>query len=165
MHSIIPGLLSSLLLFSIAHPSWSQQQGITQTTDLQHDAEFAQQNGRPILLMISQDHCPYCDLMKREVLHPMVLDEEYTNRIVMREILIDIGLEMTDFQGRQQTAKAFSHGYGVHLTPTLLFLDPQGNELADRIVGINTVEYFSFYLDAAIDQATEKMSGQTSLQP
>ena len=95
--------------------------------------------------------------MKREVLHPMELGGAYKNRILMREILIDMGLQITDFQGRMQDAAVFSHGYGVHLTPTLLFLDPPGNELVQRIVGINTVELFSFYLDAAVNEATEKM--------
>ncbi|MEN8179770.1 MAG: thioredoxin fold domain-containing protein [Pseudomonadota bacterium] len=162
MQSVIPGLLSSILLLSVSHLSWSQEhRSIPQTTNLQRDAELASQAGRPILLMVSQDHCTYCDLMKREVLHPMELGGDYKNRIVMREILIDMGLEITNFQGQRQDATEFFHGYGVRLTPTLLFLDPLGNELADRIVGINTVEFLNFYLDAAIDEATEKMPSRT----
>ncbi|MDJ0807162.1 MAG: thioredoxin fold domain-containing protein [Gammaproteobacteria bacterium] len=137
--------------------------GVPQTTSLQSDAEISRRTHRPILLMISQDHCPFCDLMKREVLQPMLLGGEYAELIIIREILIDRGLEIIDFQGATQDAAAFAQGYGVHLTPTLLFLDPQGNELVKRIVGINTVDYFSFYLEAAIDEATEQMS--TSSRP
>lgn len=161
MYRIILGLLGITLLFTHLNLCWSQEhKGIPVTSSLQQDAEIAKQDSKPILLMISQDHCPYCDLIKREVLHPMELSGDYKSRILMREILIDMSQTITNFQGREQDAAAFSHAYGVHLTPTLLFLDPQGNELAQRIIGINTVEMFSFYLDAAIDEATEKMQAQ-----
>ena len=161
MRRIILGLLGSALLFTQVNLSGAQQHsGIPVTSNLKQDAELANQTRKPILLMISQDHCPYCDLMKREVLAPMALGGDYKNTILMREILIDMGLPITNFQGQLQDAAEFSHGYGVHLTPTLLVLDPQGNELTQRIVGINTVELFSFYLDAAIEKATEKMQSQ-----
>ena len=43
------------------------------------------------------------------------------------------------------------------MTPTLLFLDPDGTEIVPRIVGVNTVEMFGFYLDRAIDAARERL--------
>ena len=79
----------------------------------------------------------------------------------MRELLIDKGLNITDFNGQQIEAKAFSDRYGVRLTPTLLFLDAKGHELTQRIVGVSTIEYFSFYLETAIDQAREKLKSDT----
>ena len=142
-------LLASLTLIPAAA---DESRGIPTTDDLQADARLAASSGRPILLMVSQAHCPYCDLMKREVLHPMTLGGDYLERILIREILIDSTAKIIDFQGRRSSAAAFARGYGANFTPTLLFLDPQGRELTERIVGINTVELFSFYLDAAIDK-------------
>ena len=118
---------------------------------------IAQQAGRPIVLMISREHCPYCELLKREVLQPRALHARYQNEIVLREVLIDQGLMLTNFQGRRQDAAEFSQAYGVRFTPTLLFLDPEGNELSERIVGVNTLELFNFYFESAIEEATNKI--------
>ena len=76
---------------------------------------------------------------------------------MMRETLIDPGVRINDFQGRSRSAADFARSYGVSLTPTLLFLDPQGKELTPRIVGVNTLEMFGLYLDAAIDEAHSRL--------
>jgi hypothetical protein len=98
--------------------------------------------------------------MKREILHPVAVEGEYGQRVILREMLIDRGMPIKDFQGKTQSAKTFSQGYGVHLTPTLLFLDPLGKELTEPIVGINTLELFGFYLDAAIEEAVKKLQSR-----
>ncbi len=123
------------------------------TTDLQKDGRLSIQRQLPILLMVSQDHCPFCDLMKQEILHPMLLSGEYEEKVIMREILIDLGQDVTNFKGQREDAAHLVHGYDVHLSPTLLFLNGEGTEVRKRMIGINTVEMFSFYLDAAIDEA------------
>ena len=71
----------------------------------------------------------------------------------MREILIDPGQRLKDFQGHSRQAAKLAGDYAVDLTPTLLFLDAGGRELTGRMVGINTLEMFSFYLDEAIAEA------------
>lgn len=147
-----------LLIAPILPVCSTENDGFALTRNLQQEAKLASRTHKPILLMISREHCPYCKLMKREILYPMSLDPEVTQRIILREMLIDPGMRIIDFHGERQDSAAFAHGYGVHLTPTLLFLDPQGNELTKRIVGINTIELFSFYLDAAIEEAIAKLS-------
>lgn len=79
------------------------------------------------------------------------------DQVIMREVLIDPGQSITNFQGQYLSTRKFASGYGVKLTPTLLFLDPEGSELTARIVGINTLEMYSFYLEAAIKEANQKM--------
>jgi hypothetical protein len=53
---------------------------------------------------------------------------------------------------------AFARRYGTEVTPTLLFLEGKGRELADRIVRISNIEYYGFYLDKAIASATKAMA-------
>ena len=43
----------------------------------------------PILLVVSQEDCPYCELLKREILEPMLVSGEYDGRVLIRELLID----------------------------------------------------------------------------
>jgi len=96
--------------------------------------------------------------MKEEVLEPMVLSGDYTARVLIRELRMDPGSYVTDFQGERLTAAAFSARYKTRVTPTLLFLDAQGQEAAERIVGINTVDYLLFYIEDAINKALNRQS-------
>ncbi|MEG7522605.1 MAG: thioredoxin fold domain-containing protein [Chromatiales bacterium] len=157
MRNLTIGCLAGFFLL-LSCPAFSTEEiRIPITTDLQQDGRLSIQRQLPILLMVSQDHCPFCDLMKQEILHPMLLSGEYEEKIIMREILIDLGQDVTNFEGQREDASHFVHGYDVHLSPTLLFLNGEGSEVRKRMIGINTVEMFSFYLDAAIDEAMAQL--------
>ncbi|MGD8910098.1 MAG: thioredoxin fold domain-containing protein [Chromatiales bacterium] len=130
---------------------------LPQAVDLQRLGDSAEQRRIPILLMISQYHCSFCELMKREVLNPMRISGDYTDRVLMRELLIDPGETVTNFDGHREAAESFSSRYQVQVTPTLLFLDGDGNEVAERILGINTIDYLLFYIEEAIETATKTM--------
>ncbi len=112
----------------------------------------------PILLLVSQSDCPYCELLKREILRPMLISGDYDGRVLIRELLIDSELPVRDFDGRAVVPDALAKRYRVRLTPTVLFLDDRGREVAERIVGINTVDFYAYYLDAAIDAAGARLA-------
>jgi len=155
---LFPMLLSTalVLFFSTSHAE-KNSLALNEATDLAVDGADSRQTGRPMLLLVSQEHCPYCVLIKNEILKPMILSGDYADRIIMREIFIDLGTDVRTFFGKTEDSADFAHGYGVYLTPTLLFLGPDGEELSKRIVGINTPEMFSFYVDEAIDDAIEEL--------
>jgi thioredoxin-related protein len=129
---------------------------IPRADNLSQMAELASRSGASILLLVSQYHCEYCDLMKREILNPMQLSGEYKDRVIMQEILIDPGEVVTNFAGKREATEEFADRYGVFVTPTLLFLDADGNEAAERILGINTIDYLPLYIDSAIEKAKLK---------
>ncbi|MCU7830232.1 MAG: thioredoxin fold domain-containing protein [Candidatus Thiodiazotropha sp. (ex Myrtea sp. 'scaly one' KF741663)] len=122
--------------------------------NLRELADKAKQQQSPIMLMFSQYHCEFCELMKTEVLDPMQLSGEYENQVVMREVMIDPGEMITNFQGKREAASIFADRYGVFVTPTLVFLDTNGKESAERILGINTIDFLLFYIEEAIETAT-----------
>lgn len=111
----------------------------------------------PILLVVSQADCPYCKLLKREILEPMLVSGEYDGRVLIRELLIDSERPVRDFEGRAVPPDQLARRYRARLTPTVLFLDYRGRELTERMVGINTVEFYGYYLDAAIDTARQRL--------
>jgi hypothetical protein len=57
-------------------------------------------------------------------------------------------------------SRDFAYGYDVELTPTLLFLDPNGEELTRRRVGVGNLEYYHYLLDQDIDRALLKLHQQ-----
>ena len=132
---------------------------ITETTNLAQLGADSGKTRRPILLLMSQEDCPFCIRLKHEILNPMVLSGDYDSRIIMRELMIDAISEPRGFDGYELDASIIASEYEVRVTPTMLFLGPDGKELTKRIVGINTVELFSFYVDQAIDKAVQKLNG------
>ena len=150
------GLLICLLFMPVNGPA--AQGNLQLVEDFQQLGNEARQRQIPILLMVSQYHCGFCERMREEVLGPMVLSGDYTSRVLIRELRMDPGSTVRDFQGERLTAAAFSARYKTRVTPTLLFLDAQGKEAAERIVGINTVDYLLFYIEDAINEALNNQS-------
>lgn len=149
-------IVTLLILLFISGSLQAEPGRIPRADDLSLTAELAGNTGVPILLLVSQYHCEYCDLMKREILNPMQLSGEYKEKVIILEIMIDLGEMVTNFAGKRETTEDFANRYGVFVTPTLLFLDAHGNEAAERILGINTIDYLSLYIDNAIENASLK---------
>ena len=153
MKTISNILLLTLILLSVSQTSAGlfEEEGveITEATNLALDAG----QRLPILLLVSREHCPFCVQIKRDILGPMIKGEDYKGRLLIRELYIDLGTSVIDFSGAKISSADFAHKLGVSLTPTLLFLGTNGEELAERLVGISTPEMFFFYVDEAVKQA------------
>ncbi len=154
-----------VILISISYTPFTAYSGtkyreIIETTDLAELSKISKETKRPILLLMSQEDCPFCVKLKHEILNPMVLSGDYDSRIIMRELMIDSMVEPRGFDGYELDASIIASEYGISVTPTMLFLGPDGKELTKRIVGINTVELFSFYVDQAIEKAVKKLHGE-----
>ena len=121
--------------------------------NLHQDGKQALARQLPILLAFSADDCSYCELLEEDFLQPMLLSGEYEDRIIIRKLILDNGSDVRDFNGQQTEATRLSDRYRVFVTPTILFVDGNGRELAERMVGINTPELFGGYLDACVETA------------
>ena len=110
-----------------------------------------------LVLMLHAEDCPYCALMENEILSPMITSGDYDERIFIRKLQIDDVRDVKDFDGKVVEPSDISNRYKTTLTPTLIFLDFQGNLKAETMVGINTVDYFGAYLDTEIDKLMENI--------
>jgi len=123
------------------------------TDDLHADAEQATRARLPLMLVFTGVVCSYCDLLEEEYIKPMLLGGEYTDKVIIRKLVVDNGSRVTGFSGQRIETADLAHEYGVFVTPTILFVDPDGYQLAERMVGINTIELFGGYLDQCIESA------------
>ncbi len=137
--------------------------GLQQTDDLKALGKRISDTRKPLLLMFSQHHCPFCKKLKSEVLEPMLKNPKYRQRIFMRELMIDFGSNLTDFKGKPTTGIDLFELYGMVVTPTIILVDGAGKEIAKRQTGVNTVEMYGWYLDKAIDEAVSRLT-HTALQ-
>ena len=111
----------------------------------------------PIVLLVSRSDCSYCMVIKDEVLNPMMKSREYDDQALIGELMRDAAGPLRWFDGEQGVRGELASRFEADVTPTLLFLGPDGAELAPRIRGINTVELFGFYVDRAIGTARTRM--------
>ena len=79
---------------------------------------------------MAAEDCPYCHLIEEKVLRPMIMSREYDDKILLRKINIDDSRSFQDFDGNLITNREFAKRYKVNLTPTVLFLDHTGSEIA-----------------------------------
>ena len=111
----------------------------------------------PIVLLVSRSDCSYCMVIKDEVLNPMMKSGEYDDHALIGELMLDAPAPLRWFDGEQGIRDELASRFEADVTPTLLFLGPDGAELAPRIRGINTPELFGFYVDRAIGTARTRM--------
>lgn len=120
------------------------------------DGQMARKKEIPILVMFSAPNCPYCELVKREVIEPMSELEEYENKVILRHIFYSSLEKITDFSGRHSNHSQFSFKYGTKFYPTLMLLDDHGNVLEKKI-GVILIETYWTELDTLIAQATKQL--------
>ena len=154
-------IATSLLLLSTTFLSHaSSAQTLQQEKDFGALAENMRENSKPLVLAFDAEHCHYCARLQADHLDPMLISDEYQH-VMIRSIDLDGGYDITDFDGQTVEASELSKRYKVRLTPTLLFLNADGEEIAKRMLGYNTPELYGAYLDRAIDRAVEKVKNNT----
>jgi thioredoxin-related protein len=132
------------------------QPSVADAGDLQRLGATVRAESTPLVLVIWAHDCPYCGVLEKQVLQPLLASGELDGRGLLRRIDLE-GELLRDFDGRQVSGWSFAGRYRARLTPTVLFLDAEGNELAERLVGINSVDFYPAYLDRAIDAAGARL--------
>lgn len=123
------------------------------------DAAAAARTGKPVVLYVSRSDCTFCRRFEQEVLAPLVKSARFADEVIYRELVMDAPGAITDLDGTAITRSQLAARYGVHVSPTLLFLDGNGAMLARPRVGYDGNEFFSFYLERAIAQAISRLRG------
>jgi thioredoxin-related protein len=130
--------------------------------DFEAEAKLARAKGLPILLMVGSETCTYCEFIDKHFLKPMIISGHYKDRVLIRKLYMDSLDNIRDFAGKPVGAEDFAARFRVKLTPTVLYLGPDGEELAPRMIGISSPDYYGAYLDEHIDAATEKLRRKRS---
>ena len=125
--------------------------------DLREAGRQAEQHCAPLMLEFSSAFCEYCDLLEREILNPTLLDQDYDQRVLMRRLMIDEDSTLRDFENHTTDAASIAGHYQVRVTPTVLFVDSQGEEIAERLIGISSLDFYGSYLDAALDNSRQRL--------
>jgi len=118
-------------------------------------ASQACQNQRVLTVLVARQDCPYCDKLKRQVLLPDLKSGQFDNQWLLGEFRIDEGESVIDFTGKRVPAPALAKQWRAELTPTVLFLNRRGEEIAPRITGLKLVDFYDDYLQRSLTQGLE----------
>ena len=128
------------------------ESALIEESDFQKLSQQMKKESLGLVLMFHAEHCHYCALMENDILSPLIKSKEYDKKVLIRKLQIDESRDIKDFEGKVVEPSDLSDKYEATLTPTLVFLDYNGKEKADKMIGINAVELFGAYLDAEIDK-------------
>lgn len=132
----------------------AQETALPRPSSLPAEAQAAAQRGEPLIVLVSLPGCPYCERIRRAYLLPMAA----AGGVVQ----IDVGSErpLIDFDGATRTHDAVTRARAARFTPTVLFLGPRGDELAERLIGAGVPDFYGAYLDQRIVTARSSLSRQ-----
>lgn len=141
-----------LLLMALAQPAQADE-NIAEAHDFHALQQEMQAKGLPLLLAFRADYCGFCKQLEAEYLQPMLTSGKYDTRILIRRFTLDNEESIVDFNGDKIDAEAFVARHDATLTPTVVFLDAEGKEVAERLLGYNSPDFYRAYLEEAIATA------------
>ncbi len=148
-----PGIAA--MIFLLTAPT--TQAGVPLAQDLGKTGHQAEQRCAPVLLEFAAEYCHFCALLEREILAPTLLDQDYASRVMMRKLMIDNSRALQDFDHHKTDAARIAGRYKVRVTPTVLFVDSHGKEIAKRLVGVASLDFYGGFLDAALHQSRNRL--------
>lgn len=108
--------------------------------------------GKVIMLEMSASYCGYCRTLEEEIIKPMLRSGDYAKNVLIRKLEIDSHHPVKGPQGEKTNPAELASRYDVFVTPTLIFLDADGKEVSERILGVNSLDYYGYYVDQSLDQ-------------
>ena len=125
--------------------------------DLSADARLAARGKVAVLVLFSQEGCPWCERVRREFLLPMQGNREYDAKVLMREIGTDSDAALVDFAGNKTTQAEFARRMRIKMVPTVMLFGKGGETLAEPLIGFQGSDYYGYYLDQGIDAALARI--------
>jgi len=116
--------------------------------------QAAAARGEPLVVMTTLAGCPYCDLVRNH--HLLPLRREGLVHAVQIDIR-DRTSNLQGFDGENTTPAEQARRWKARFAPTVLFLGPDGRELAERLVGVAVPDFYGEYLDARLATARKAL--------
>lgn len=155
---------TALPLFPVSAADELPPVTIIPARDLQADAQLAQQRGLPILLYFASDYCSYCRYVEESQIKPMLRNHDYDAKVMVRRVNLSNARELVFVNGKRLSADQLASLYQAPMTPTLVFINADGQEIAPRLVGVTSEDFYGGDLDNSIDTALQHLRTVASNQ-
>jgi len=146
-----------LALTSLANLAKAKESSLPKTKDLRQLAAQQTNVKNPIVLLASLPGCPFCEMVRRSYLLP------YKEEFGVQSWQLDTTDHeaLIDFSGKMTSPAAWLRTLKIKVTPTVLFLDSKGREIAPRLEGASVPDFYGAYLDERLEKARKKLAAAT----
>ena len=124
------------------------------TTDLRASLAQALARGEPLIVLATLHGCPFCKVARENYL----VSELKAGRAVTQIHFLSRD-PVRDWQGNEITHGQLVKQLQIEAAPTLLFYGAGAKEVAPRLVGGSTSDFYAAYLDERVAQARAAVRG------
>jgi len=126
------------------------------------DSKLARDNSMIIVVLFEYEDCPWCEYILEHEIEPIIRSGAFKSTVIFRRADIsDSATELTSFDGTPTTSHQLAKNHGVSISPTLVFLNAEGDVMAPQLVGVSSRDFYGYYLEKRIAEALVKL-GETS---
>ena len=130
---------------------------IVELKNFKYELAQSKKFNRPIMLEFSTVGCPFCDALEEEVLKPVIKNNIYENKVIIRKLEVN-NFDIINAAGQQQSRAEFAVNHNIDFYPTVMFFNSEGKEISNRIVGLPILDYVGAQLDNAVALAIMKIN-------
>ena len=127
--------------------------------NLQTDAQQAVNDKKPIVLFFTLPNCSYCRIVRYDYFLPMLKQRAVIDQPIIREISVTGQNRVTLFDGQRVSEAELAERYKVQMTPTVLFVNHEGDVVGNSILGGDHSNYIALF-DKSLAEASTKMAGK-----
>ena len=127
--------------------------------NLQTDAQQAATEKKPIVLFFTLPNCSYCRIVRYDYFLPLLKQRTGNEQPIIREISVTGQNRVTLFDGQSVSEAALAERYKVQMTPTVLFVNHEGDIVGNSILGGDHTNYIALF-DKSLAEASTKMAGK-----
>ena len=132
------------------YPAWFKDSFL----NLREDVAEAKTNNKRVMLLFTQDNCPYCNALVERNLSQKAIETRLRERFDVIAVNIWGDREIVGLDGVKHTEKSYATSQKVQFTPTLLFFDEAGKMIL-RLNGYLPPERFKTAIEY-VAQGKEK---------
>lgn len=116
---------------------------------LQSEISAALKIASPLLVFVSLDNCPFCKIARENYLLPLMNEQS----IPVVQVNFRNSSSVMDARGNVTTQDQLVRAWGIKVAPTVLFLGKDGKEIAPRLTGGSSSDFYGTYLDERLRTA------------
>lgn len=146
-------LLLAPLLATAAVPLRAAEAALPMPGSLASALELALARSRALVVMVSLPGCPWCKLVRQNYLAPLLAAGQPVIELDMQDRRGIVG-----FDGAATTPMRLADSLRVRVAPTVLFLGRGARELAPRLAGVTSEDFYGAYLDERVAAANRALA-------
>jgi len=155
---------TSALAYSASPPKNTLKGDFFHTFSNSLPAEFAhakKENKFGLMLFFSTSHCPFCKRMKTTVFNQADVQKYFQSQFRLLEIDIESPQPLVTKNGKEKPRLDFSKTHRVRLTPTIVFLNTEGEPVYRHVGVIADPQEFIWLGEYVVSGQTRKQNFAT----